>query len=149
MGNKIRYENNTYKNYELGSLPKDSIKELEELSRISATEEIVMLENKNDILPLKKGDRVSVFGRIQREYYKSGTGSGGLVNVKYVTNVLDSLRACEGIEVNEELASVYEEWIKDHPFITVRDEDGSLGVSRRWRLISPQSKRQRNLAIRL
>ena len=80
----MRYEKNTYKGYELGSLPKDSIKELEELSRISATEGIVMLENKNDVLPLKNGDRVSVFGRIQREYYKSGTGSGGLVNVKYV-----------------------------------------------------------------
>ncbi|MBO5374743.1 MAG: glycoside hydrolase family 3 protein [Clostridia bacterium] len=112
----MQYEINNYKGYELGSLPKDSIKELEELSRISATEGIVMLENKNEVLPLKKGDRVSVFGRIQREYYKSGTGSGGLVNVKYVTNILDSLRECEDIEVNEELADIYAEWIKEHPF---------------------------------
>ena len=85
----MQYEINNYKEYELGSLLKDSIKELEELSRISATEGIVMLENNNDVLPLKKGDKVSVFGRIQREYYKSGTGSGGLVNVKYVTNIID------------------------------------------------------------
>ncbi len=112
----MQYEINNYKGYELGSLPKDSIKELEELSRISATEGIVMLENKSNTLPLKKGDRVSVFGRIQREYYKSGTGSGGLVNVKYVTNILDSLRECEGIEINEELAKIYADWIKDHPF---------------------------------
>ncbi|MBQ8738357.1 MAG: glycoside hydrolase family 3 protein [Clostridia bacterium] len=112
----MKYEINTYKGYELGSLPKDSIKELEELSRISATEGIVMLENKNDTLPLKKGDRVSVFGRIQREYYKSGTGSGGLVNVKYVTNIVDSLKECDGIEINEELLNTYEEWKKDHPF---------------------------------
>ena len=112
----MQYEINNYKGYELGSLPKDSIKELEEISRISATEGIVMLENKSNTLPLKKGDRVSVFGRIQREYYKSGTGSGGLVNVKYVTNILDSLRECEGIEINEELAKIYADWIKDHPF---------------------------------
>ncbi len=112
----MRYEKNNYKSYELGSLPKDSIKELEELSRVSATEGIVMLENKNEVLPLKKGDRVSVFGRIQREYYKSGTGSGGLVNVKYVTNIVDSLKECDGIEINEELLGVYEEWKKDHPF---------------------------------
>ena len=111
----MRYEKNTYKGYELGSLPKDSIKELEELSRISATEGIVMLENKNNVLPLKNGDRVSVFGRIQREYYKSGTGSGGLVNVKYVTNIVDSLKECDGIEINEELLAKYEEWKKDHP----------------------------------
>ena len=98
----MRYEIEKYKDYELASLPKDSIKELEELSRVCATEGIVMLENKSDTLPLKKGDKVSVFGRIQREYYKSGTGSGGLVNVKYVTNILDSLRECDGIEINEE-----------------------------------------------
>ena len=54
----MRYEKNNYKGYELGSLPKDSIKELEDFSRISATEGIVMLENKNEVLPLKKGDRV-------------------------------------------------------------------------------------------
>ncbi len=112
----MQYENNFYKGYNLGELPRDSIKELEELSHICATEGIVMLENKNNTLPLKKGDRVSVFGRIQREYYKSGTGSGGLVNVKYVTNILDSLRECEDIEINEELAKIYADWIVDHPF---------------------------------
>ena len=112
----MRYELNTYKDYELGSLPKDSIKELEDLSHVCAAEGIVMLENKNDTLPLKKGDKVSVFGRIQREYYKSGTGSGGLVNVKYVTNIVDELRKCDSVEVNEELAQIYESWIKDHPF---------------------------------
>ena len=116
MENNMRYEKNNYKGYELGSLPKDSIKELEDFSRISATEGIVMLENKNEVLPLKKGDRVSVFGRIQREYYKSGTGSGGLVNVKYVTNIVDSLKECDGIEINEQLLAKYEEWKKDHPF---------------------------------
>ncbi len=112
----MKYQRNTYKGYELGSLPKDSIKELEELSRISATEGIVLLKNEKNTLPLKKGDKVSVFGRIQREYYKSGTGSGGLVNVKYVTNVVDSLMQDGTVEINTELLGIYEEWKKDHPF---------------------------------
>lgn len=112
----MKYELNTYKNYNLGSLPKDSIKELEEYSYLAACEGSVLLENKNDVLPLKKGDRVSVFGRIQREYYKSGTGSGGLVNVKYVTNIVDELKNSGEVEINEELLSVYEEWKKDNPF---------------------------------
>ena len=112
----MKYENNTYKNYNLGNLPKDSIKELEDYSRLAATEGAVLLENKNNLLPLKKGDKVSVFGRIQREYYKSGTGSGGLVNVKYVTNIVDSLKATGNVEINEELLSIYEDWKKDHPF---------------------------------
>ena len=112
----MKYQLNNYKGYELGSLPKDSIKELEEYSYLSAMDGSVLLENKNNVLPLKKGDRVSVFGRIQREYYKSGTGSGGLVNVKYVTNIVDELKKSSDIEINEELLSVYEEWKKENPF---------------------------------
>ena len=38
----------------------------------------------------EKGETVSVFGRIAFTYYKSGTGSGGMVNAPYVTNILDS-----------------------------------------------------------
>ena len=106
----MKYENNYYKGYDLGNLPKDSIKELEEYSLESAKEGIVMLENKNDVLPLKKGDCVSIFGRIQREYYKSGTGSGGLVNVKYVTNIVDELQKYDEIRINNDLLNVYEEW---------------------------------------
>ena len=112
----MKYENNYYKNYDLGNLPKDSIKELEELSLECAKEGIVMLENKNNVLPLKKGEGVSIFGRIQREYYKSGTGSGGLVNVKYVTNIVDELDKYDDIKINKELLSVYEEWKKENPF---------------------------------
>ena len=112
----MKYESNYCKGYDLGALPRDSIKELEELSLKSAKEGIVMLENKNNTLPLKKGDCVSVFGRIQREYYKSGTGSGGLVNVKYVTNVVDALIKKDYVSVNKELLSIYEDWKKEHPF---------------------------------
>ncbi len=112
----MKYEINTYKNYDLGNLPKDSIKELEEYSYLSAGEGAVLLENKNSVLPLEKGERVSVFGRIQREYYKSGTGSGGLVNVKYVTNIVDSLKETGTVTINEELLGIYEEWKKEHPF---------------------------------
>lgn len=112
----MKYELNNYKNYDLGSLPKDSIKELEEYSYLSAMDGSVLLENKNNVLPLKKGDRVSVFGRIQREYYKSGTGSGGLVNVKYVTNIVDELKNSGEVLINEELLNVYEEWKKENPF---------------------------------
>ena len=112
----MKYENNYYKDYDLGALPRDSVMELEEYSLESAKEGIVMLENKNDVLPLKKGDNVSIFGRIQREYYKSGTGSGGLVNVKYVTNIVDELQKYDEININSELLNVYEKWKKQNPF---------------------------------
>ena len=53
------------------------------LARQAAAEGFVLLKNENEALPLRKGDKVAVFGRIAFHYYKSGLGSGGLVNTKY------------------------------------------------------------------
>lgn len=75
----------------------------------------VLLKNENNALPLEKGCRVSVFGRIQSHYYKSGTGSGGMVNVSRVASIPDGLRENKDVAVNEELAKIYEEWTKENP----------------------------------
>ena len=87
-----------------------------ELARRVAAEGSVLLRNEEDTLPLRRGQRVSVFGRTQFEHYKSGTGSGGMVNAPYVTNIIDSLKEDGIIQVNEALEQVYREWLKEHPF---------------------------------
>lgn len=86
------------------------------LARQVAAESCVLLKNDHQTLPVAKGSKVSVFGRIALHYYKSGTGSGGLVNVKRVVGILDALKETEDILLNEKLADVYEAWVKDHPF---------------------------------
>lgn len=86
------------------------------LARQAAAEGCVLLRNEAEALPIKKGERVSVFGRIQFTYYKSGTGSGGLVNAPYVVSILDGLKHCEQIRINEELEAVYRTWIEENPF---------------------------------
>ncbi|MGN0515098.1 MAG: glycoside hydrolase family 3 protein [Lachnospiraceae bacterium] len=85
-------------------------------ARKAVSEGCVLLENRNKALPLSRGERVSVFGRIQTHYYKSGTGSGGMVNVSKVVNILDGLRNSGSVILNEELVSVYEKWEEEHPF---------------------------------
>lgn len=85
-------------------------------ARETVAEGCVLIKNENNVLPLKKGTKVSVFGRIQNHYYKSGTGSGGMVNVSKVTGVLDALKESDDIQVNEELAKIYLDWDKEHPF---------------------------------
>ena len=62
----MQYEKSHYKGYDLASLKREPLVELEEYSLKAAREGIVLLENKNNMLPLKKGDRVSVFGRVQK-----------------------------------------------------------------------------------
>ena len=85
-------------------------------AREAVGEGIVLLRNEGAVLPLGKEAKVAVFGRSQFNYYKSGTGSGGLVNASYVTGILDALEADEGIDVNPHVKAVYEEWLKEHPF---------------------------------
>ena len=86
------------------------------VSRQAAAEGIVLLENKNKTLPIKEGEKISLFGRCQIDTFRSGTGSGGAVNVPYAINILEGLRANSNITLNEELIAIYEEWIAANPF---------------------------------
>lgn len=85
------------------------------LARQAAAEGAVLLQNEDQALPLKEGDKVAVFGRMQFHYYKSGTGSGGMVNTKYTVGILDALKE-ENIHLNQSLMDTYQEWIQEHPF---------------------------------
>ena len=85
-------------------------------ARQAVAEGQVLLLNQNHVLPLPKGSHVAVFGRMQLHYYKSGTGSGGMVNVNKVTGILETLEESEDVQVYEPLVDVYREWEKDHPF---------------------------------
>lgn len=79
------------------------------------SEGVVMLKNEKGALPLDTTKEVAVFGRIQFHYYKSGTGSGGMVNVSKVVNILDGL-ADNGVKVNQKLLDTYKKWDKENPF---------------------------------
>ena len=56
------------------------ITEFAKVARQAVAEGVVLLKNDAKVLPLKEGTRVAIFGRSQFNYYKSGTGSGGMVN---------------------------------------------------------------------
>ncbi|WP_260471948.1 glycoside hydrolase family 3 C-terminal domain-containing protein [Bacillus salinus] len=104
------------------------LKGFAEFSRKVAAEGAVLLKNDGHVLPIQKDERISVFGRTQINYYRSGTGSGGSVNVPYITNLLEGLRSKENITVNEELATVYEKWIEENPF----DNGGGGWAAEPW-----------------
>ncbi|MBR5513959.1 MAG: glycoside hydrolase family 3 protein [Ruminococcus sp.] len=81
----------------------------------TVAEGIVMLKNNNSALPLKKDEVISVFGRIQLHYYKSGTGSGGMVNVSRVVGITDGLIEAD-VKLNEELLEIYRKWDSENPY---------------------------------
>lgn len=91
------------------------------------SEGCVLLENKNQVLPLQKNTKISVFGRIQNSYYKSGTGSGGKVNVSKVYSIIDGIEEDKSLIINKKLQEIYAEWEKTHPY------DEGLGWGKeRW-----------------
>lgn len=101
---------------------------LADLCRVAAAQGAVLLKNEENVLPFKEGEKVAVFGRCQLDYYKSGTGSGGAVNVEYTTNLIGGLRsAFEGL-VDEELAAVYERFVQENPF----DNGGGGWAAEPW-----------------
>ena len=84
-----------------------------DLLRAAAAEGAVLLHNR--VLPYPSGTKVSVFGRIQLDWFCTGYGSGGDVNAPYLVNLLDGLENCTDLQVNVSLAHIYREWVEKHP----------------------------------
>ena len=84
-----------------------------ELLRSVAAQGAVLLENR--ALPFPEGSRVSVFGRCQIDWFCTGYGSGGDVNMPYQVGLLEGLRCCGGLTVNRDLAEIYEHWCAENP----------------------------------
>ena len=85
------------------------------LCRKVGAEGIVMLKNKNNVLPLTPDKTVSVFGRVQNDYFYVGYGSGGDVKAPYKVSLMEGIRNDGKINYNELLATAYVNWGKQNP----------------------------------
>ena len=86
-------------------------------ARRAQAEGVVMLENRDGALPLPEGSRVALFGRTQFHYYKSGTGSGGMVNTEYVTGIREAILERNAYVLAPSIERAYAAWLPEHPFI--------------------------------
>ena len=66
-----------------------------ELSRQVAADGMVLLENRDEALPVQQGTTVAMFGRAMIDYTRGGGGSGA-TNVDYTRNIL------QGMQIKEE-----------------------------------------------
>ena len=85
-----------------------------EALRAAAAEGSVLLKN-DGTLPFKKNSTVSLFGRVQNDWFFTGYGSGGDVNKPYAVNLIEGLRNCESLKLNETLADTYLKWCEENP----------------------------------
>ena len=98
------------------SEPVFSMTAFAEKARAAAAEGCVLVRNEQQALPLEKGCRAAVFGRAQMNYFKSGLGSGGLVNARYVKGIWEALSEEPGLTLDGEVRARYEAWTAEHPF---------------------------------
>ena len=89
-------------------------REMSKLCRKAGAEGIVLLKNEKNALPVKRNETVSVFGRVQNDFFYVGYGSGGDVNAPYKSGFMQALRD-DGIKINEELAALYRELCDNNP----------------------------------
>ena len=80
----------------------------------AAEEGSVLVKNDSNALPIVPGTKAALFGRMQTHYYKSGTGSGGMVNVEHVVDILEGIKD-SGIILDEDVINTYVEWEKTNP----------------------------------
>ncbi len=85
-----------------------------ELARQAAAEGAVLLKNDN-VLPLKKGTTVSLFGRTYKDYFFVGYGSGGDVIRPYNIDLAQGIENCDKLNLNYTLHNIYMEWREKNP----------------------------------
>ncbi len=82
-------------------------KEHIQLSKEAAKEGMVLLKNKNGLLPLAAGSKIALFGKGSFDYVKGGGGSGD-VYTAYVRNLYEGLKAQEtAVQIYEPLSLFY------------------------------------------
>lgn len=72
----------------------------------AAQEGIVLLENKNKVLPLKAGTVLNVFGKAMHQFRVGAVGAGK-INPRYIVDFLQAVRESGDYSLNEELVEFY------------------------------------------
>lgn len=104
------------------------------LSHEAAAEGIVLLKNENAALPLKKNEKVALFGKATIEYIKGGGGSGD-VYCPYIRNIFDGFKMKEDeekVEIYKPLVDFYKEYVKRESVNVLTQEQ----INARWDIVN-------------
>ena len=85
-----------------------------EMLRRAAAEGAVLLKN-DGVLPLSENSTVSLFGRVQRDWFFTGYGSGGDVKKPYGIDLVEGIKNCDKLKLYLELSEIYDKWRIQNP----------------------------------
>jgi len=107
---KIMLKAPRYNNYKYSNSP--DLKAHAAITRQAATDGMVLLENKNNTLPIQSGVKnIAAFGNTSYDFISGGTGSGD-VNEAYTVSLIDGLTN-GGYQTVAELKDIYGAYAKD------------------------------------
>ena len=104
------------------------------LSRNAASQGMVLLKNKDNALPLAKGEKIALFGKATIEYIKGGGGSGD-VNCPYVRNIYEGFEEKEKegkVKIYMPLVDFYKEYVKRESVNVLTEEQ----INARWDIVN-------------
>ena len=108
-----------------GTIQSDTAEASKALCTEIAEEGIILLENKDQALPLENGKKINVFGWSSTNPVYGGTGSGSVSDAYHKVDLIEGLQNA-GFQVNSELTDFYKSYKDARPSITLLDQDWTL-----------------------
>lgn len=111
-------------------LPQKEYSSNEDIALEAAREGIVLLENRNNTLPLKENTTLNLFGRGVHEF-RNGAVGAGKITPRYSVNFVEAIRDRKNITLNEDLVRFYscdEDRIPDDELIKAAKEKSDIAV---------------------
>lgn len=105
-------------------ISQEASRNAEELGELIAEEGIVLMQNDDDILPLKDSN-VNVFGWASSYPVYGGTGSGALSDAYHIADLLEGLGNA-GIKTNTGLSDFYTSYREGRPEVGMWEQDWTL-----------------------
>lgn len=111
-------------------LPDEKYAEHERIARQAATEGIVLLENKGNLLPLPEGTQLNLFGKGIHQF-RNGAVGAGKITPRYSVDLKEAIRESGVFTLNEELVDFYscdEDEIPDEELLAKAKEKSNIAV---------------------
>lgn len=112
------------------TMPQPEDQQHEAIALQAAEDGIVLLENRESVLPLSENTYLNVFGKGLYDFRVCAVGAGK-INPRYVVDFREAIHQTEGAELNPELESFYrcdEDYIPDDAVLERAREKSDIGI---------------------